>query len=79
VSLSWVASTSPDVVGYNIYRRTGTSGSYTQINTALNTSTVFTDASVVDGQTYYYETTAVNSSNEESARSTAVQAVIPAP
>jgi hypothetical protein len=79
VSLSWVASTSPDVVGYNIYRRTGTSGSYTQINTVLNTTNVYTDTSVVDGQTYYYETTAVNSSNEESARSTAVQAVIPAP
>src|SRR5580658_3561630 len=79
VNLSWVASTSPDVVGYNVYRRTGTTGSYTQINTVLNTTTVYTDASVADGQTYYYETTAVNSSNEESVRSTAVEAVIPAP
>jgi hypothetical protein len=78
VNLSWIASTSPDVVGYNVYRRTGTTGSYTQINTLLNTAIVYTDSAVVDGQTYYYETTAVNSSNEESARSSAVQAVIPA-
>jgi hypothetical protein len=79
VSLSWIASTSPDIIGYNIYRRTGTTGSYAQINPVLNASTEYTDASVADGQTYYYETTAVNSSNEESARSTAAQATIPAP
>jgi hypothetical protein len=79
VNLSWVASTSPDVVGYNIYRRTGTTGSYTQINTVLNTTTAYTDASVADGQTYYYETTAVNSNKEESLPSTAVEAAIPAP
>jgi hypothetical protein len=77
VNLSWTGSNSPEVVGYNIYRRTGTSGGFTQINNVLNATTAYTDTSVSDGQTYYYETTAVNSSNEESAPSTAVQAVIP--
>lgn len=77
VNLSWIASTSPDVVGYNVYRRTGAGGSYAQINTTLNPTTQYTDAAVADGQTYYYETTAVNSSDEESARSNSVQAVIP--
>jgi hypothetical protein len=79
VSLSWNASTSPNVTGYNIYRRTGTSGGYTKINTAVNSTTSYVDTSVTDGLTYYYETTAVNSSGEESAASAAVQAVIPAP
>jgi hypothetical protein len=79
VSLSWAASTSPNIVGYNIYRRTGTSGSFTQINSALNATTTYVDSSVVDGQTYYYETTAVNSSNEESEPSTLASAVIPPP
>ena len=79
VNLSWTASISPNVVGYNVYRRTGTTGSYTKINAILNATTVFSDTSVTDGQTYYYETTAVNSSNEESAPSSAVQAVIPPP
>jgi hypothetical protein len=77
VSLSWTASSSPNVVGYNIYRRTGTTGTYAQINTALNATTAYTDTSVADGATYYYETTAVNSSNEESAPSTPVKAAIP--
>ncbi len=79
VNLSWTASSSPNVTGYNVYRRTGTSGGYQQINTVLDATTAYTDASVADGQTYYYETTAVNSSNEESAPSTPVQAVIPPP
>ena len=79
VSLSWNPSTSPNVTGYNIYRRTGTSGGYTKINTAVNSATSYVDTSVTNGLTYYYETTAVNSSGEESAPSAAVQAVIPAP
>lgn len=79
VSLTWVASTSPNITGYNVYRRTGTTGSFTQINPVLNATTAYTDSSVTDGQTYYYQTTAVNSSNEESAPSTAVSAKIPAP
>jgi hypothetical protein len=79
VNLSWNASTSQDVIGYNIYRRTGTTGSYTQINPVLNATTTYVDTSVTDGQTYYYETTAVNSDNEESARSSVATAVIPPP
>jgi fibronectin type 3 domain-containing protein len=67
------------VVGYNVYRRTGTTGNFAQINSALDGSTAYTDTSVADGVTYYYQTTAVNSSNEESAPSTTVTAKIPAP
>jgi len=79
VNLSWDASSSPNVVGYNIYRRTGTTGTFARINTTLNATTDYTDSSVTDGQTYYYETTAVNSTKEESAPTTPVAAVIPAP
>lgn len=79
VNLSWTASSSPNVVGYNIYRRTGTAGAYAQINALLNATTVYIDVSVTDGLTYFYETTAVNSSNEESAPSSPVQAAIPPP
>src|SRR5579872_536279 len=68
VSLSWNASTSPDISGYNIYRRAGTSGSFIKINSGLDPVTIYLDTAVTDGLTYYYETTAVNSSNEESAR-----------
>ncbi len=82
VNLSWTASTSPDISGYNIYRAVYTTacGSFSQINTALNTSTLYTDSVVTDGTSYCYATTAVNSSNEESGYSNIVSNVqIPAP
>jgi nitrogen fixation protein FixH len=79
VNLSWTASTSPNISGYNIYRGTKSGGPYSKINAVLNASTVYTDTTVADGQTYYYVTTAVNSSNEESAYSNQATAVIPPP
>jgi hypothetical protein len=78
VNLTWTASTSQNVTGYNIYRGTTSGGPYTKINSALDASTNYTDSTVVNGQTYYYVTTAVNSSNEESTYSNQAQAVIPA-
>jgi predicted secreted protein len=76
VNLSWNASTSDDIVGYNVYR--GPNGvTWTQINSNLDTSTTYTDSTVVDGTTYYYATTAVNVDGEESPKSAAVEAVVP--
>src|SRR5208282_5677565 len=68
VALSWDASTS-QVIGYNVYRRPGSSGSYTKLNASVNATTSYTDTSVQSGQTYDYVTTAVDSSNVESAYS----------
>jgi len=76
VSLSWDSSTSP-VVGYNVYRGTISGGPYTKINSAVDASTVYTDKSVQDGQTYYYVTTAVAGDGNESSYSNQTQAVIP--
>jgi hypothetical protein len=76
VSLSWDASTS-QVVGYNVYRSTKSGGQYSRINPTLESGTVYTDTSVVGGQTYYYVTTAVNASGVESSYSKQVQAAIP--
>ena len=76
VNLFW--NSSSDVTGYNVYRSTSTNGTYSKINSTLNGTTSYTDSAVASGQTYYYEATAVNSSGQESARSTPpVQAVIP--
>jgi hypothetical protein len=76
VGLSWTASTS-DVTGYNVYRGPASTGPFSKINPSLNSTTAYTDSTVATGQTYYYETTAVNSSNEESSPSTPAQAIIP--
>jgi Abnormal spindle-like microcephaly-assoc'd, ASPM-SPD-2-Hydin len=68
VNLWWNAST--DVVGYNVYRSTSANGTYAKINSTLDLNTAYTDGAVVSGQTYYYGATAVNSSGQESTRST---------
>ena len=75
VSLSWNPSSSP-VVGYNVYRGGKTGGPYSMIS-SLDSNTFYTDNTVAAGQTYYYVTTAVNSSGQESAYSNQVKAVIP--
>jgi Protein of unknown function (DUF1573)/Cep192 domain 4 len=83
VDLSWNASTSSGVTGYNVYRAvyTTTCGSYSKINgTTLVTLTTYTDSAVTDGTNYCYATTAVNSTNEESGYSNIVSDVqIPPP
>jgi hypothetical protein len=79
VSLSWAASTSPNIAGYNVYRSTASGGPYTQLNSPLVLPTSFTDANVTAGQTYYYVTTAVDTSNNQSAYSNQAQATVPSP
>jgi hypothetical protein len=78
VSLNWNASTS-EVVGYNVYRGSVTGGPYSKINSAVDPATNYTDGSVLGGSTYYYVTTAVDSSGTESSYSNQVQATIPSP
>jgi archaellum component FlaF (FlaF/FlaG flagellin family) len=76
VGLSWTPSTS-DVMGYNVYRGAASTGPFSKINPSLNSTTAYTDSTVAANQTYYYVTTAVNSSNTESAPSTPAEAIIP--
>ncbi len=66
-------------VGYNIYRSTIQAGPFQEINTSLDSSTNYTDYTVVSGTTYYYVATEVDSEGQESPYSNEVQAVIPNP
>jgi hypothetical protein len=78
VSLSWNASTSPNISGYNIYRAVYVSscGAYSKINGAtLDTVTIYTDSAVTNGANYCYATTAVDSTNAESGYSNVVSDV----
>ena len=77
VSLSWVASTSEHITGYNVYRSTSGSATPSKINSKLDADTAYTDSTVVPGHTYYYSTTAVNSSGKESAHSDRVEVAVP--
>jgi len=76
VTLSWNGSTSV-VSGYNVYRSTVSGSSYVKVNTSLDSGLGFTDTTVQSRTTYYYVTTAVDASNNESAFSNEVPAVIP--
>ena len=78
VSLTWQDSGS-GIVGYNVYRGSTHGGPYQQINTALDASTNYTDLNVTAALTYYYVTTAVNGSGQESAHSNETSATIPSP
>jgi hypothetical protein len=78
VDLSWNASTSTDILGYNIYRGQVASGPYLKINTGgLVASTLYSDTNVGSGITYYYVATVVDSRGQESAHSNQAQAAIP--
>ncbi len=77
VDLSWNGTST--VVGYNVYRGSQSGGPYTKINSALDANTTYTDSSVQAGQTYYYVTTAVDSSGAESSYSNQIQASVPSP
>jgi hypothetical protein len=78
-SLTWVASPSTGVTGYNIYRGTVSGGPYTQLNSTPIGAVTYQDSSVLGGQTYYYVVKAVGSGNTLSIASNEIQAVVPSP
>jgi len=75
VDLTWDTDTS--AVSYSVYRSL-TEGSYALLASAL-TSTSYTDATVVSGETYYYVASATNAAGEESGYSNVAMGVIPTP
>ena len=77
VQLSWKASTSKHILGYNIYRGNRSGGPYKKINGVLDPNTKFTDLTVAAGHKYYYVATAVNWKKRESTHSKQIQVVIP--
>ena len=76
VSLSWSDSTT-GLAGYNLYRGTTSGGPYAKINSALVPTAAYTDSAMQSGATYYYVSTAVDSTGVESTYSNEAAAVIP--
>ena len=76
VALTWTASTSI-VSGYNVYRSTTSGTGYGKLNGSLVPAVDYSDSSVVNGATYYYVTTAVDASGNESSYSNEASVVIP--
>jgi len=76
VDLSWKASTSSDVTGYNVYRAPD-GATWKKINASPISSTLYSDSSVANNTTYFYAATAVDIYGHESSKTTAIKAVIP--
>ncbi|HVS88296.1 MAG TPA: carboxypeptidase regulatory-like domain-containing protein [Candidatus Acidoferrum sp.] len=76
VALAWNASTSV-VSSYNVYRSAVSGTGYIKISSTFGTVVSYTDTTVQNGTTYYYVTTAVDSTGIESVYSNQVSAVIP--
>jgi len=62
ITITWLSV--PNATGYNIYRSTTSSGSYSNIGTSPTTS--YTDNTGSPGTTYYYKVSAYNSGGESS-------------
>lgn len=77
VTLSWAASTSANVTGYNLYRGVNSGGPYTKLTSSPVAALAYVDTSVSSGQVYYYLATAVDSSGNESTYSTEAAATVP--
>jgi hypothetical protein len=77
VALTWTASVSTDVIGYNIYRGTTTGGPYSILDSAPVAADSYNDSAVQSGQTYFYIVRAIDNTGLESLNSTEVQAIIP--
>jgi hypothetical protein len=77
VALSWTASVTPGVNGYNVFRAT-TSGGYgpTPLNPSPVSAAAYTDTNVVSGQQYFYVVTALEG-GVSSADSKEISVMIP--
>jgi len=68
IVLHWDSNTQTNLSGYRVYRSLTNGGPFTLLNSTLLTSPGYCDlsASVVDGQTNFYQITAVSTSSQES-------------
>src|SRR3989344_7120998 len=87
-TVSWSANTESDLSGYKIYYgtspRTGTDPKTCGLcgySNSVNTGnvTAYTFSNLTDGSTYYFSITAYDTSNNESAFSSQVSKILPAP
>src|SRR5437868_13652428 len=79
IILHWDPSSDANSGGYRVYRSTNSAGPFALQNSSLLSSPGFCDLNLVskNGQTYFYNVTAVTTSSQESTPSTNVSAVPP--
>lgn len=75
VILHWDPNSGTNLAGYNVYRSPGSAGPFVLQNSNLLMSLGFCDLNVSNGQTYYYEVTAVTTNSQESLPSGVVTTI----
>ena len=75
VILHWDPNSEANLSGYNVYRSLSSGGPFVKKNTSLLTSLGFCDLNVSDGQTYYYQVTALTTASQESLPSATLSTV----
>jgi len=85
VTLTWTAPTInadssalTDLFGYEIYRSTSATGTYTQVNITDVQTTYYIDTTVTNATTYYYKVTTADTGGNESVKSSVSNATTPA-
>ena len=76
VDLTWKASTSADIAGYNVYRSPD-GATWKKINVSMVASTLYSDSTVASSTTYYYAASAVDIYGNESGKTATVKVVVP--
>jgi hypothetical protein len=74
LTINWSANTETDLAGYNLYRSTD-DVTFTKINTSTLTGTSYVDTGLTNGTTYYYQLSALDTSNNESTKTASVSGV----
>ncbi len=72
IDLSWESNAETDLLGYQVYRRTG-KGDFRRITTDPISTPAYRDLKIEPGQTYTYRVTAVDRRGNESGPSAEVQ------
>ena len=76
IDLSWESSPSPDLLGYNVYRRSTAEPSFRLLNARPVTAPSFRDGTVVTGRAYTYRVTTLDRHHNQSAPSVEVQETV---
>jgi hypothetical protein len=78
IDLSWQANAEADVAGYNVYRRTGSSGSFERLTAKPVLGPAFSDTDAVVGDACTYRVTAIDNTGNESPASNEVTETVKA-
>jgi hypothetical protein len=78
IVLHWDPDTDSDLAGYRVYRSLNSGGPFVVVTNTLLTAPGYCDLSVSNGQTNYYQVTAVSTTSQETQPSAAL-AVLPHP